>query len=260
MQICLIGPPLLWPHVAHQIPSRHKPWAKERWSSSFFSFFLLSPSHVIHECSLSFLTHQELLLRLAIDYFDKGRSWEAALPLIHTLKESVVLPRHEYTEMANLLVCYLPPPFFFFFFDFSPSVWFKIIIIEEGSDVLWKYHRNGKVLSWILQGRILWKRFSFHSTRQGIHLQVIFILYATHDLFSSEKDCSNSQCLCWTSRGTELERLGDFIKRIQTKFPSAELLKSTDMPPAETINSAGQFLLITPVTPSSEEDMVSDCV
>ena len=41
---------------------------------------------------------------MAIDYFDKGRSWEEALPLIHTLKDSIVLPRHELKEMANLLV------------------------------------------------------------------------------------------------------------------------------------------------------------
>jgi dedicator of cytokinesis protein 1 len=52
-------------------------------------------------------------------------------------------------------------------------------------------------------------------------------------------------------RGYELERLSDFTERIRSRFPSSELLKSTDRPGADICDSAGQHLLITPVNPSS---------
>lgn len=47
---------------------------------------------------------KETLFRLAVDYLDKGRSWETAIPLIRTLQTHIALPLYNYKEMANLLV------------------------------------------------------------------------------------------------------------------------------------------------------------
>jgi len=146
---------------------------------------------------------KEMLFRVAIDYFDKGRSWEEALPLITTLKNSVVLPSHDFKEMANLLRKEAT------FYDY-------IMDTERFYPEYFRVGYYGKGFPVTLQG----KEFIY--------------------------------------RGTELERLGDFIKRIQSKFPSAELLKSTDMPPTEIINSPGQHLLITPVTPVPESEISED--
>eukprot|EP01132_Coremiostelium_polycephalum_P009687 gene9687-11888_t len=56
-------------------------------------------------------------------------------------------------------------------------------------------------------------------------------------------------------KGFELERLSDFTGRILSKFPDAELLKSTSEPTPEIQNSDGQYLLITIVNPSSIEEV-----
>jgi len=83
---------------------------------------------------------------MAIDYFDKGRSWEEALPLIHTLKDSIVLPRHELKEMANLLVRVLFLVLLASCLNLLLNT-FITTIIEERSIILRKYCGNRKVLS-----------------------------------------------------------------------------------------------------------------
>jgi hypothetical protein len=43
-------------------------------------------------------------------------------------------------------------------------------------------------------------------------------------------------------RGFELERMADFVQRIQSKFPNAKLLTYTDLPPPEILSSPGQCI------------------
>ncbi len=50
-------------------------------------------------------------------------------------------------------------------------------------------------------------------------------------------------------QGQPLERLQDFIERIQSKFPYSELLKSTEPPGPEITNSDGQYIQIFSVKP-----------
>ncbi|GAM25576.1 hypothetical protein SAMD00019534_087510 [Acytostelium subglobosum LB1] len=45
-------------------------------------------------------------------------------------------------------------------------------------------------------------------------------------------------------KGFELERMTDFVQRIQSKFPSAIMLTNTEAPSAEILNSACQYLQI----------------
>eukprot|EP01133_Synstelium_polycarpum_P010994 gene10994-12806_t len=54
-------------------------------------------------------------------------------------------------------------------------------------------------------------------------------------------------------KGVELERMSDFVQRIQAKFPSATVLTYTEMPPPETLNSPGQHLQIYAVRPAPSE-------
>jgi len=56
-------------------------------------------------------------------------------------------------------------------------------------------------------------------------------------------------------RGFELEKAGDFLTRITAKFPKAEIYKGTEAPPANVINSEGQFISISAVQPSTEDEM-----
>ncbi|EGG21230.1 SH3 domain-containing protein [Cavenderia fasciculata] len=53
-------------------------------------------------------------------------------------------------------------------------------------------------------------------------------------------------------KGYELERMSDFVQRIQAKFPSASLLTYTELPPAEIMNSPNQYLQIYAVKPSQD--------
>jgi hypothetical protein len=52
-------------------------------------------------------------------------------------------------------------------------------------------------------------------------------------------------------RGSELERVGDFAGRIQRKFDKAVLLKKSEPPGEDILNSPGQHLQIMTVTPAS---------
>ena len=45
-------------------------------------------------------------------------------------------------------------------------------------------------------------------------------------------------------RGIELERLTDFVTRISTKFPGAQLLSYTEPPSPDITNSPGQYILV----------------
>ncbi|EGC38812.1 hypothetical protein DICPUDRAFT_27977 [Dictyostelium purpureum] len=54
-------------------------------------------------------------------------------------------------------------------------------------------------------------------------------------------------------KGYELERMSDFVQRIQTKFPNAKLLTYTETPPIEILDSNQQFLQIYNVKPISKE-------
>jgi len=56
-------------------------------------------------------------------------------------------------------------------------------------------------------------------------------------------------------RGAKLQKLTDFTAYIQQKFPSAEVLKSPEIPSPEVINSDGQYLLIMSVRPCSLEQL-----
>jgi len=56
-------------------------------------------------------------------------------------------------------------------------------------------------------------------------------------------------------RGMELEKLGDFLGRIQSQYPGSELLKSTEQPSPDIKNSPGKYLLISSVNPFSEEEV-----
>ncbi|KYQ89326.1 SH3 domain-containing protein [Tieghemostelium lacteum] len=55
-------------------------------------------------------------------------------------------------------------------------------------------------------------------------------------------------------KGYELERMADFVQRIQGKFPSAKLLTYTELPPLEILNSTGQYLQIYAVKPVPQEE------
>eukprot|EP01132_Coremiostelium_polycephalum_P004848 gene4848-6043_t len=55
-------------------------------------------------------------------------------------------------------------------------------------------------------------------------------------------------------KGYELERMADFVQRIQGKFPSAKLLTYTELPPPEILVSSGQYLQIYAVKPVQMED------
>ncbi|KYQ96758.1 SH3 domain-containing protein [Tieghemostelium lacteum] len=52
-------------------------------------------------------------------------------------------------------------------------------------------------------------------------------------------------------KGNEFERLSDFISKTQDKWPKAELLKATDIPPQSIQDSDQQYLLITSVQVSN---------
>ncbi|MDP2436343.1 MAG: hypothetical protein Q8P67_11405, partial [archaeon] len=53
-------------------------------------------------------------------------------------------------------------------------------------------------------------------------------------------------------RGFELERMGEFVQRIQKRYPNAALLNYTDPPPPSLLEAAGQFLQIFTVKPLSK--------
>jgi hypothetical protein len=44
-------------------------------------------------------------------------------------------------------------------------------------------------------------------------------------------------------RGFELERVAEFVERMQTRFPKSELVNSTDPPSQEILDSDGQHIL-----------------
>eukprot|EP01132_Coremiostelium_polycephalum_P005856 gene5856-7285_t len=52
-------------------------------------------------------------------------------------------------------------------------------------------------------------------------------------------------------KGNEYERLADFISKLVEKWPSAELLKTTEIPPQTIMDSDAQYLLITSVSVSN---------
>lgn len=54
--------------------------------------------------------------------------------------------------------------------------------------------------------------------------------------------------------GKLLERIGDFSERILSKFPNAELMKSTEPPKKEERESPGQFIQIFTVKPSVDKN------
>eukprot|EP00002_Diphylleia_rotans_P033952 TRINITY_DN726_c0_g1_i1.p1 TRINITY_DN726_c0_g1~~TRINITY_DN726_c0_g1_i1.p1 ORF type:complete len:1627 (-),score=400.74 TRINITY_DN726_c0_g1_i1:247-5127(-) len=56
-------------------------------------------------------------------------------------------------------------------------------------------------------------------------------------------------------RGYELEKISEFVQRIQNKFPNAEILQSSAPPSAELANSDGLYIQINTVYPSSVEEM-----
>jgi len=58
-------------------------------------------------------------------------------------------------------------------------------------------------------------------------------------------------------KGYELERMADFVTRIQGKFPNAKLLTYTELPPIEILNSSGQYLQIYAVKPVSGDQIPS---
>ena len=60
-------------------------------------------------------------------------------------------------------------------------------------------------------------------------------------------------------KANEAERLMDFITRIHTRFPNAEILKSSDPPSKEVIDSDGQYIQILTVYPSSIRDFETKC-
>jgi len=55
-------------------------------------------------------------------------------------------------------------------------------------------------------------------------------------------------------RGFELERIAEFVQRIRRKYPDAELLKSTEAPPASFHETAGQHLQVFNVKPLSSTE------
>jgi hypothetical protein len=60
-------------------------------------------------------------------------------------------------------------------------------------------------------------------------------------------------------KGNEAERLMDFIGRIHTRFPNAEVIKSLEPPSQEVIASDGQYIQILTVYPSSQFDFETKC-
>jgi hypothetical protein len=58
-----------------------------------------------------------------------------------------------------------------------------------------------------------------------------------------------------------MEKTSDFVAKITSQFPNAELIKTTEPTPNIVNNrEEGQYLLITAVNPSSEEEMnKQDC-
>ncbi|EFA76537.1 hypothetical protein PPL_10305 [Heterostelium album PN500] len=54
-------------------------------------------------------------------------------------------------------------------------------------------------------------------------------------------------------KGFELERMSDFVQRINAKFPNATLLTYTETPPPEITGSSGQYLQIYAVKPAPSE-------
>ena len=49
--------------------------------------------------------------------------------------------------------------------------------------------------------------------------------------------------------GYPLERIGEFTERILSKFPTAELMKTTDKPPVEVVRAPGMFIQLFMVKP-----------
>jgi hypothetical protein len=56
-------------------------------------------------------------------------------------------------------------------------------------------------------------------------------------------------------KGNMLERLDDFSDRVKRRFPQAETLTYTEVPPADILNSDKQYLQIFAVKPGSQEEM-----
>ncbi|XP_018335626.1 dedicator of cytokinesis protein 3 [Agrilus planipennis] len=57
-------------------------------------------------------------------------------------------------------------------------------------------------------------------------------------------------------RGLEFERIGAFTQRLQTEFPSAQMLMKNTPPDETTINSDGQFIQISNVKPIPEPNPI----
>eukprot|EP00736_Rhodelphis_marinus_P004252 Rmarinus@m.2576 len=58
-------------------------------------------------------------------------------------------------------------------------------------------------------------------------------------------------------RGLELERLADFVSRIMSKWPAAEMLKSTEAVPDSVKEAPGQYIIITTVQPADPAEVDS---
>jgi len=56
-------------------------------------------------------------------------------------------------------------------------------------------------------------------------------------------------------RGLELEKRDDFMERMTSLFPNAQILTFADEPGDDIINGAAQYLQILPVKPASREEM-----
>ncbi|EGC34574.1 hypothetical protein DICPUDRAFT_34798, partial [Dictyostelium purpureum] len=139
------------------------------------------------------------LMKLAIQYLDKGQVWERCITLLQDLKQ-------HYEETFNYKglseACLQEAEFYE-----------KILNTERFFSEYFRVGYYGKKFPVSIQG----KEFLY--------------------------------------KGFELERLPDFTQRILSKFPDAELLKTTSEPTVEIQNSDGQYLLITIVNPSNQEEV-----
>lgn len=67
---------------------------------------------------------------------------------------------------------------------------------------------------------------------------------------------SNVRAKEFIFHGQPLERLQDFIERVQSKFPYSELLKTTEPPGPDITNSDGQYIQIFSVKPVQDPDVL----
>jgi dedicator of cytokinesis protein 3 len=143
---------------------------------------------------------KETILKLSINYLDKGKLWEKAIDLIKELKYQYEFVYYDYQKLS--------------------------FILQKEANLFRSINDTERFFS-------MYFRVGFYGKGFDDSLSGFQFIY----------------------RGFELERISDFISRIKSKYPQAQLLNFTEPPPLDIINSENQYLQIFLVKSSSMDEL-----